>query len=82
VIVSQIRSTLGLDKLAVEGGPDTSRIVAGKNLGNRLFVEYGYGIVDQLGRLLLRYRLNNRLTLESTSGQVNSLDVIYSVRKN
>jgi autotransporter translocation and assembly factor TamB len=45
-------------------------------------VEYGYGIVDQLGRLLLRYRLNNRLTLESTSGQVNSLDVIYSVRKN
>jgi translocation and assembly module TamB len=82
VIVSQIRNTLGLDKLAVEGGPDTSRIVAGKNLGNRLFVEYGYGIVDQLGRLLLRYRLNNRLTLESTSGQVNSLDVIYSVRKN
>jgi translocation and assembly module TamB len=82
VIVSQIRSTLGLDKLAVEGGPDTSRIVAGKNLGNRLFVEYGYGIVDQLGRLLLRYRLNNRLTLESTSGQVNTLDVIYTVRKN
>lgn len=82
VIVSQIRNTLGLDKLVVEGGPETSRIVAGKNLGNRLFVEYGYGIVDQLGRLLLRYRLNERLTLESTSGQVNTLDVIYSVRKN
>ena len=82
VIVAQIRNTLGLDKLVVEGGPESSRIVAGKNLGNRLFVEYGYGIVDQLGRLLLRYRLNDRLTLESTSGTVNTLDVIYSVRKN
>jgi translocation and assembly module TamB len=82
VIVSQIRNTLGLDKLVVEGGPESGRIVAGKNLGNRLFVEYGYGIVDQLGRLLLRYRLNERLTLESTSGSVNTLDVIYTVRKN
>ncbi len=80
-IVSQIRSDLGLDTLSVEGGPSSSRIVAGKRFGERLFVEYGYGLIDQLGELLLRYQLNDRLVLESRTGEVSNLDILYSVRK-
>ena len=44
-------------------------------------VEYGYGLVDQLGTLLLRYRLSERLMLESRTGEVSNLDLIYTVRK-
>ena len=80
-IVSQVRSDLGLDTLSVEGGPSSSRIVAGKRFGERLFVEYGYGLIDQLGELLLRYQLNDRLVLESRTGTVSNLDILYSVRK-
>lgn len=80
-IASQIRGDLGLDTLAVEGGSESGRIVAGKRFGDRLLVEYGYGIIDQLGTLLLRYQLSNRLVLESRTGTVSELDLVYSVKK-
>lgn len=79
-IASQIRGDLGLDVLKVEGGAD-SRIVAGKRIGDRLLVEYGYGLIDKLGTLMLRYELTNRLVLESRTGTTSELDVVYSVRK-
>mgnify|MGYP002062812891 FL=1 len=81
LVTSQIRSQLGLETLTIEGTADDSRLVAGKRLGDRLLVEYGYGLVDQLGTLLLRYQLNDRLMLESRTGTVSYLDVLYRARK-
>ena len=80
-ITSQIGSALGLETFTVEGGADDGRIVAGKRVGGRLLVEYGYGIVDKLGTLLLRYQVNRRLMLESRTGTVSNLDIVYSVKK-
>ena len=80
-IATQIGNTLGLDTLAVDGNADTGRIIAGKRLGNRLLVEYGYGLVDKLGTLLLRYELNDRVIIESSAGSTSALDVVYSIKK-
>ncbi len=80
-VASRVRSQLGLETLSVEGGADDSRIVAGKRLSNRLLVEYGYGLVDQLGSLLLRYQLNDRLVIESRTGVTSNFDLYYRVRK-
>ena len=80
-VASQVQGKLGLDKLAVEGGGKSGRIVAGKRIGDRLVVEYGYGLIDKLGSLLLRYRLNERLFVESRTATTSSLDLIYSVRR-
>jgi translocation and assembly module TamB len=80
-ITSQVRSSLGLETLTVEGGLDDSRIIAGKRIGGRLLVEYGYGLVDQLGTLILKYQVNERLTLESSTGSVSTVDLIYNVRR-
>ena len=81
-VTEQIRGTLGLETLTVEGGADSSRIVAGKRLGGRLFVEYGYGLIDQLGTLLLRFQINDRLVVETSSGSATTLDLVYSVKKD
>ncbi len=80
-IVSEMRAGLGLETLAIEGGPDDGRLIAGKRIGDRLLVEYGYGLVDNLGTLLLRYRLSDRFTLESRTGTVSNFDIVYSVKK-
>ncbi|MDH4108650.1 MAG: translocation/assembly module TamB domain-containing protein, partial [Gammaproteobacteria bacterium] len=80
-ITSQVRSSLGLETLTLQGGIDDSRIVAGKRIGGRLLVEYGYGLVDQLGTLILKYQVNERLVLESSTGSVSTLDIIYKVRR-
>ncbi len=80
-VVSRVRNDLGLETLGVQGSADNSQFFAGKRFGNRLFVEYAYGIVDNLGTLLLRYQLNSRLVVESRSGVVRNVDIVYSVRK-
>ena len=80
-IASRVRNELGFETLGVQGGSDNRRLVAGKRFGNRLLVEYAYGIVDTLGTLLLRYQLSNRLVLESRSGSVRIVDILYSVKK-
>ncbi len=80
-IVTQVRTGLGLDTLAVEGGAEDGRLIAGKRFGSRLFVEYGYGLIDKLGTLLLRYQLSDRIILESRTGTVSNFDVLYRVRK-
>ena len=80
-IVSQVRSGLGLETLAVEGGAEDGRLIAGKRFGSRLMVEYGYGLIDKLGTLLLRYQLTDRIILESRTGTVSNFDILYSVKK-
>ncbi len=80
-IVSQVRSGLGLETLAIEGGAEDGRLIAGKRFGSRLLVEYGYGLIDKLGTLLLRYQLTDRIILESRTGTVSNFDVLYSVKK-
>ena len=80
-IVSQVRTESGLETFAIEGGTDDGRPIAGKRFGNRLLVEYGYGLIDKLGTLLLRYQLTDRITLESRTGTVSNLDVLYNVKK-
>ena len=80
-VASQVRAGLGLETLQIEGGADDGRIIAGKRFGSRLMVEYGYGIIDKLGTLLLRYQLNDRLVLESRTGTGSNLDIVYSVKK-
>lgn len=80
-IATQIKTELGLDTLSIEGGTEDSRVVAGKRFGDRLLVEYGYGLIDKLGTLLLRYQLTERLMLESRTGTVSNVDVVYTVRK-
>ncbi len=80
-IVSQVRSGLGLETLTVEGGAEDGRLIAGKRFGDRLLVEYGYGLIDKLGTLLLRYQLTDRLILESRTGTVSNFDILYKVKR-
>jgi translocation and assembly module TamB len=80
-IVSEVRSGLGLETLTVEGGAEDGRLIAGKRIGDRLLVEYGYGLIDKLGTLLLRYQLTDRIVLESRTGTVSNFDILYKVKR-
>ncbi len=80
-VASRVRNQLGLETLGIQGGAENRQLVAGKRFGDRLFIEYAYGVVDSLGTLLLRYQLSRRLMVESRSGSVRNVDVVYSVKK-
>lgn len=81
-IASEISQEVGLDTLAVEGGAGDGRVLAGKRLGEDLYLEYAWGIFDSIGTLLVRYDLSDRLRLESRTGEQHSVDLVYRVKSD
>jgi translocation and assembly module TamB len=81
-LTEQIGQTIGLDQLSLSGdGSDTTALVAGKQINPRLYARYAYGVFSRLGRLIMRYKLSQKLTLEAGAGENQSIDVLYSVEK-
>jgi translocation and assembly module TamB len=81
-ITDQIGQSIGIDELSLAGdGGETTALVAGKQVNSRLYARYAYGVFSQLGTLMLRYRLNQNLTLEAGTGENQSLDILYTIEK-
>ncbi len=81
-VSSAIRDVVGLDTLTIAGSGRDGRVLAGKQLSPNLYLQYAYGVFDQLSTVLLRLKLNDRLWLESATGDEQYLDLIYSVGRN
>ncbi|MEN7343942.1 MAG: translocation/assembly module TamB domain-containing protein, partial [Pseudomonadota bacterium] len=78
-VTDGVRDALGLDTLTYAGSGRDGRLLAGKSLSSRLYLQYAYGVFDQISRVLLRLKINDRLSLESASGDAQSVDLIYAV---
>jgi autotransporter translocation and assembly factor TamB len=56
--------------------------MAGKYLGPNVYVRYSYSLFNRIGGLLLRFRFNDRFSIETRSGDQDSIDLLYTVEKN
>jgi translocation and assembly module TamB len=80
--IERIGETLRLDEFAIRGtATDAGALMAGKYLSPNLYIRYSYGLFNRIGGLLLRYRINDRLSLETLSGEQKSMDLLYTVEK-
>lgn len=81
-VVQRIGDTLGLDELTVRStATDAGALMAGKYLSPKLYIRYSYGLFNRIGGLLLRFRVNERLSIETRSGEQKSMDLLYTVEK-
>ena len=82
-VVQRIGTTLGLDDLALQStATDAGAIMAGKYLAPKLYVRYSYGLFNRIGDLMLRFEVNDRLSIETRSGDQESMDLLYTVEKD
>ncbi len=80
--IERIGESLGFDDFAIRNTEaDASEIMAGKYLSPNLYFRYSYGLFNRIGGILLRYRINERFSLETRSGEHNSMDLFYTVEK-
>jgi translocation and assembly module TamB len=56
--------------------------MAGKYLSPRLFIRYSYGLFNRIGGFLLRFNVNERLSIETRSGDQTSMDLFYTIEKD
>jgi translocation and assembly module TamB len=82
-VVRRIGQTLGLDEFSVQTtDKDAGALMAGKYLSPKVYIRYSYGLFNRIGGLLLRFKVNERLSIETRSGDQKSMDLLYTVEKD
>ncbi|HEX7236756.1 MAG TPA: translocation/assembly module TamB domain-containing protein [Gammaproteobacteria bacterium] len=82
-VVQRIGNTLGLDELTVQStDTDAGALMAGKYLSPRVYIRYSYGLFNRIGGFLLRFKVNDRLSIETRSGEQESMDLFYTIEKD
>ncbi|HSC17237.1 MAG TPA: translocation/assembly module TamB domain-containing protein, partial [Gammaproteobacteria bacterium] len=81
-VVQRFGNTLGLDDLTVQStDTDAGALMAGKYLSPRVYIRYSYGLFNRIGGFLLRFQVNERLSIETRSGEQESMDLFYTIEK-
>jgi translocation and assembly module TamB len=82
-VVQRIGQTLGFDEFSVQTtDTDAGALMAGKYLSPKVYSRYSYGLFNRIGGLLLRFKVNERLSIETRSGDQKSMDLLYTVEKD
>lgn len=84
LIAQDLGRRLGFDDVAVTADEQNggAAVVISKYLGSGLYVSYGLGLFDTVNTLRLRYQLNQRLSVEATSGEDSAADFFYTFERD
>ena len=79
-IFNQIQSQFGIDVLTLrESAVAADTVVeAGKKINDKLYVSYNQGLFNRLGFWMLKYRINEFLNLQTTQGEDQSIEIVYT----
>lgn len=82
-LTNQIQSQLGLDTFSINstGDVNDSSLMLGKYITPRIFIRYAVGLFETENSLAIDYTVNDRVKLEATSGQSQSIDLTYTVEQ-
>jgi len=82
-VVQRLGTSLKLDELTVRPtATDAGALMAGKYLSPKVYIRYSYGLFNRIGGFLLRFKVNERLSIETRSGEQKSMDLLYTVEKD
>ncbi len=82
-VFQRIGEAIGFDEFSVQATDmDAGALMAGKYLSSNVYLRYTYGLFNGIGGLLLRFRLSDRLSLETRSAEHKSMDLLYTVERD
>ncbi len=76
--------SLGIEEMALETEQDSgeTRLKLGTYLSPRLYVSYGWGLVQQLNTFLIRYQLSDHFTVEAqSSSEAVGGDILFTIER-
>ena len=80
-IQSRIANALGVDELGLTGaagGLENTVLTVGKRISQRAYLAFEQGATSASSLVKLRYRVNERVTLQVQTGANTAFDVLYS----
>ena len=84
VIAQDLGRRLGFDDVSVsaDDSGEGASLVVGRYIGGGVYVGYGLGLFDTVNTLRLRFQINQRLSLEATSGEEQAADMFYTFERD
>lgn len=88
---TDLANALGLDEISLASGSRSSTagstatgtaITLGKRLSKDFYLVYESSLSGAFGSLFVFYDLSRRLTLRAQAGDINALDLVYTVRRD
>ena len=73
-----VSETLNIDEISIKEGENGAEVGVGTKLSDNLYLRYTYSVFSRLGGVLLRYQLTDRWGVRAVSGDVSSIEAIYS----
>jgi len=77
---SRLADTLGVDELGLSQakGLESTVVTVGKRLSSRAYISFEQGATTATSLVKLRYKLNQKLTLQFQAGTNTALDILYT----
>ncbi|UTA48471.1 translocation/assembly module TamB domain-containing protein [Simiduia sp. 21SJ11W-1] len=77
-LLQRIGGQFGFSDVSIEeSSSGGSSIAAGRRLSDRLYIKYVYGLVGAAGNFVVQYQLSDQVTLETSSGDTQAIDITY-----
>lgn len=81
-VTQRLGENLGLDEVSIEGtSEETTALVAGRRLGEDVYIRYSYGLFNRIGTFIIRYDLRGGISVEAGSGEEQTLDLVFTIRR-
>lgn len=80
-LTGRIQNSLGLSNLELQLAGDAPSIVAGKQLFSKLYIGYGYGLLDAAQSLILKYKLSKAWSINADLGADSGADLRYQIER-
>ncbi|MBL4672486.1 MAG: translocation/assembly module TamB domain-containing protein, partial [Arenicella sp.] len=80
-ITEKLRQSLGLTSLEFQMTNNAPSVVAGKQLSSKVYVGYGYGLLDAAQSLILRYNLSEAWSVKADPGVNSGADLRYQIER-
>ena len=79
-VTQNVADRLNLEEIILDQDAEGNMEVgAALRLNRNLYLRYTYGVFSRLGGVLLRYRLNNRVSVQAKTGDAHSIEIRYGV---
>jgi len=80
-LAKKIGRMFGIEDVKVESGNGgkTASLVLGKYLTPDLYISYGFGLLQPLNTVQLRYQISRHWELKAQSGLYNGGDILYTI---
>ncbi|MFQ3245196.1 MAG: translocation and assembly module TamB [Arenicella sp.] len=80
-MTEKLQQSLGLTSLEFQLTNNAPSVVAGKQLSSKLYIGYGYGLLDAAQSLILRYNLNEDWSVKADLGVNSGADLRYQIER-